>query len=42
MNFNKMKSRFYNLKYVILYTLIFFLFGSIIELYLIKHYEDVI
>lgn len=37
-----MKSRFYNLKYVILYTLIFFLFGSIIELYLIKHYEDVI
>jgi len=42
MNFNKIKSRFYNLKYVILYTLIFFLFGSIIELYLIKHYEDVI
>lgn len=42
MNFNKMKSRFYNLNYVILYTLIFFLFGSIIELYLIKHYEDVI
>ena len=37
-----MKSRFYNLKYVILYTLTFFSFGSIIELYLIKHYEDVI
>ena len=42
MNFNKIKARFYNLKYVILYTLIFFLFGSLIELYLIKHYEDII
>lgn len=40
MNFNKIKARFYNLKYVILYTLIFFLFGSLIELYLINHYED--
>lgn len=42
MNFNKIKARFYNLKYVILYTLIFFLFGSLIELYLINHYEDTI
>ena len=40
MNFNKIKARFYNLKYVIFFTLIFFLFGSLIELYLINHYED--
>lgn len=40
MDYNKIKSRFYSLKYVILYTLIFFLLGSLTELYLIKHYED--
>ena len=40
MDYNKIKSKFYSLKYVILYTLIFFLLGSLTELYLIKHYED--
>ena len=40
MDYNKIKSRFYSLKHVILYTLIFFLLGSLTELYLIKHYED--
>lgn len=38
----KIKSRFYSVKYVILYTFLFFLFGSLIELYLIRHYEDLI
>jgi hypothetical protein len=40
MDYNKIKSRFFSLNYFILYTLVFFLFGSLTELYLIKHYED--
>ena len=40
MDCNKIKFRFFSLKYVILYTLVFFLFGSLTELYLIKHYDD--
>ena len=42
MDYNKIKNRFHSLKFVILYTLVFFLLGSLMELYLIKHYEDTI
>ena len=41
MNKQKVENRFYDLKYVIFFTLTFFLLGTFVELYLINHYTDI-